>query len=93
MAKAENLVELMQLVKEAKPRIDELKADLLHIMQSGEVLGLKTKTYTISVGHRVSPHIADFETLRKSLDTQEIPTIVNTQYSLRELSPENKELK
>ena len=60
-------MKLQAIMKEIKPEIDELKADLLKITQDLDVLSLKTGEYTISRAKRITPKIEDYEMLKKSL--------------------------
>ena len=74
--KAAQLVELMNIQREIKPKIDALKEDLLILMQeNGEITGFKTKTYTITLAKRVTPQVIDFKTLKTSLEKAEIEVI------------------
>lgn len=73
MVKAARLFELQKLMKELKPEIESLKADLLKVMQDMDVLTLKTGSYTLSKAKRITPRIEDFKTLKKSLEEQKIP--------------------
>ncbi len=83
MQKAEKLIELQAILKEIKPQIDELKADLLKVTQQLDVYTLKTGSYTISRAKRVTPHIVDFETLKSSLEKENIPfdTVVEESFA------------
>ena len=65
--KVKRLMKLQAIMKEIKPEIDELKADLLKITQDLDVLSLKTGEYTISRAKRITPKIEDYEMLKKSL--------------------------
>ena len=71
--KAKQLMELQRVYNEIKPQILALKADLLQIMQDQDVLTLKTGTYTLSRAKRITPFVAEFDLLKKSLDSAEIP--------------------
>lgn len=73
MEKAKRLIELQNIMKEIKPEIDALKADLLDVTQKLGVLTLKTDKYTISRAKRVTPQIVNFEELKKSLEAANIP--------------------
>ena len=73
MAKAKRLFELKALIKEIKPEIDQLNAELLEVMQNNDTYTLKTGTYTLSRGKRITPQIEDFEALKKALDARQIP--------------------
>lgn len=73
MAKAARLVELQAVMKEIKPEIDSLKADLLKITQELDVLTLKTGNYTISRARRITPRVTDFKTLKEQLEDAHIP--------------------
>lgn len=73
MAKARRLFELQQIMKEIKPEIDALKEDLLKVTQDLDVITLKTGDYTISRAKRVTPHVEDFEALKKALDERNVP--------------------
>jgi hypothetical protein len=74
--KAKKLVELQVIIKNAKVEADALKADLLEIMQSQDVLTLKTGSYTLSRAHKVTPQVVDFKLLKQSLDKADIPYMV-----------------
>ena len=73
MAKAKRLFELKVQYKEMKAEIDELHADLLQVMQNNDTLTLKTGSYTLSRGKRVTPKVEDFEALKAELDKRDIP--------------------
>ena len=73
--KAKKLMELQTIYKELKPQIDELKADLLQIMQEQDVLTLKTGTYTLSRAKRITPQVIDFKTLKASLEQANIDVL------------------
>lgn len=73
--KAKKLMELQTLYKEIKPQIDELKAELLQVMQEQDVLTLKTGTYTLSRAKRITPQVVDFKILKDSLEKAEIEVI------------------
>lgn len=73
MEKAKRLMELQTIMKEIKPEIEQLKADLLEITQKLGVLTLKTDKYTISRAHRITPEVVDYEALKKSLKKNKIP--------------------
>lgn len=75
MQKVEKLMEYQAIVKDLKPKIDELKADLLKITQDLDVYTLKTGRYTISRAKKVTPKVIDFKQLKESLDKAEIPYI------------------
>ena len=79
--KAKKLMELQTLLKEIKPQIDELKADLLQIMQEQDVLTLKTGTYTLSRAKRITPQVIDFKTLKKSLEDANIDVITEETFA------------
>jgi len=72
MDKAKRLMELQQIMKEIKPEIDELKADLLRVTQELDVYTLKTGEYTISRSKRITPQITDFDALKADLVKNEI---------------------
>ena len=75
MQKVEKLMEYQAIVKDLKPKIDELKADLLKVTQDLDVYTLKTGRYTISRVKKITPRVIDFKTLKNSLDKAEIPYI------------------
>lgn len=71
--KAQQLIELEAMQREIRERRDELKEDLLAYMQKNKTLGLKTEDYTLTRAKRITPQVEDFETLKKSLEAQDIP--------------------
>ena len=73
MAKMQKLMELQAIVKELKPQIDELKADLLKVTQDLDVYTLKTGDYTLSRAKRITPQVVDFKLLKETLDKEDIP--------------------
>lgn len=73
MEKAQKVVELTNVIKEAKVIVEEYKADLLKVTQEMDVLTLKTESYTITRAKRITPKVVDFKTLKTSLDKEEIP--------------------
>ena len=75
MQKVEKLMEYQAIVKDLKPKIDELKADLLKITQDLDVYTLKTGRYTISRAKKITPKVINFKQLKESLDKAEIPYI------------------
>lgn len=79
--KAKRLMELQTIMKEIKPEIDQLKADLLGVMQGQDVFTLKTGSYTLSRSKRVTPQVVDFNTLKKSLEDAEIEVITETVFA------------
>ena len=75
MQKVEKLIEYQAIVKDLKPKIDELKADLLKVTQDLDVYTLKTGRYTISRAKKITPKVINFKQLKESLDKAEIPYI------------------
>ena len=73
MAKASQLVELEVIKKEITARIDQYRADLLAVTKELNVLSLKTGEYTISRVSKKTPRVVDFDTLKSSLEKQDIP--------------------
>ena len=73
MEKAQKIVELTKIIKDAKAIVDEYKIDLLKVTQEMDVLTLKTGSYTISRAKRITPRVTDFKTLKESLDKENIP--------------------
>lgn len=79
--KARRLMELQALMKELKIEADELKADLLKTTQQLDVYTLKTGEYTISRVKKITPHVEDFETLKKALEEAEIEVYTEETFS------------
>ena len=75
MQKVEKLMEYQAIIKDLKPKIDELKADLLKITQDLDVYTLKTGRYTISRAKKITPKVINFKQLKESLDKAQIPYI------------------
>lgn len=73
MEKAAKIVELTQIIKQAKEIVDEYKVDLLKATQEMDVLTLKTGSYTITRAKKITPRVMDFKTLKASLDQADIP--------------------
>ena len=73
MEKAQKIVELTQVIKEAKSIVDEYKVDLLKATQEMDVLTLKTGSYTITRAKRITPRVVSFKQLKESLDKENIP--------------------
>ena len=96
--KAKKLMELQTLYKEIKPQIEQLKAELLQIMQEQDVLTLKTGTYTLSRAKRITPQVIDFKTLKKSLEEADILVMTEETFSpqmtvvFKNLANENRQL-
>ena len=61
--------ELKVITDEMQP----LKDGLLRVTQELDVLTLKTGEYTITRAIRTSPIVEDFETLKESLEQNEVP--------------------
>ena len=96
--KAKKLMELQTLYKEIKPQIEQLKSELLQIMQEQDVLTLKTGTYTLSRAKRITPQVIDFKTLKKSLEEADILVMTEETFSpqmtvvFKNLANENRQL-
>ena len=73
MQKAEKLMELTAIYKEIKPQIDELKEDLLKVMQETDVESLKTGKYVLYRAKRVTPSVTDTKALKNALQERKIP--------------------
>lgn len=71
--KVSTLVEIEAQQRVLKARADEIKAELLTIMQMNKALQLKTEGYCVTRAKRITPQIEDFNKLRKSLDKADIP--------------------
>ena len=81
MQKMAKLIELQTIVKDLKPQIDELKADLLKVTQDLNVYTLKTGEYTLSRAKKITPQVVDFQTLKKSLEEADIPYMTEEVFS------------
>ena len=79
--KVQRLFEIKQLFKELKPEMDQLQAELLQVMQDNDTLTLKTETYTLSRGKRVTPKVENFENLKKELEKRKVPYQTVTAFS------------
>lgn len=73
MEKAQHLVELENMAKQIKMKIDEYRAGLLEETKRLDVLSLKTGTYTISRVKKLLPKVVDFIALRNALEKANIP--------------------
>lgn len=73
--KAKKLVELQNLLKEIKPQIEELKADLLAMMQEQDVLTLKTGSYTLVRAKKTTSQVVDYQKLKEELEKEGIEVI------------------
>ena len=73
IAKIKRLVELDKQYDAIKKERDLLREQLLVATQQLDVLTLKTGEYTISRAKRLTPRVTGYETLKKSLDTANIP--------------------
>ena len=71
--KVKKLIELQAILKDIKPQIEVLKAELLAITQQSDVYILKTGDYTISRAKRITPQVVNFKQLKQSLDEADIP--------------------
>ncbi len=98
MAKAKRLFEIEVELKALKKEDKELRADLLKVTQELDVYSLKTGTYTISRAKRITPRVVDFETLKKSLNEEQIPIVTEETFApqmkivFQNLIEEGKEL-
>ena len=73
MEKAEQVIQLEAIKRGIDKKLKEYKEELLKTTQEMDVLTLKTGKYTISRAKRVTPRVADFETLKETLENQNIP--------------------
>lgn len=71
--KAADLVLMEAQLKDLKQKVADYKAELLKATQELDVLTLKTGSYTIVRAKRITPQVANFKELKKSLDLAEIP--------------------
>ncbi len=73
--KAQALVQLETIKKQVNERIAQYKEELLYIMQQQKALTLKTEDYIVTRAKRVTPQVIDFNTLKDSLEKNEIPVV------------------
>jgi len=73
MEKAEQVIQLEAIKRGIDKKLKEYKAELLAATQEMDVLTLKTGKYTISRARRITPKVVDFETLKETLENQNIP--------------------
>lgn len=88
MEKAGKLVKLGAKAKALRAELDlitdqmqPLKDDLLKTTQDLGVLTLKTEKYTISRAIRISPQVEDFETLKASLEKENVPVLTEVVFA------------
>lgn len=73
MQKAQALIQLEAIKKQIDEKISKYRADLLETTRNLNVLSLKTEEYVISRVKKTYTSVSDFETLKASLEKENIP--------------------
>lgn len=81
ISKVKRLVEIQAILKELKPELDSLKAELLETMQSNDVEMLRTGQYTLYRSKRITPQVTDYNALKSDLLAKDIEVITEEKFA------------
>lgn len=71
--KAERMLKLADLKKQVETAYNAIRDELLSETQRLGVLSLKTESYTITRAKRITPKVEDYDTLKATLEKENIP--------------------